>query len=143
MASVGMVELVSLSLLAKSWTGIGECLRKIRSNVPAAFSRCKTSPDPILTELMKKERDAWCQIASFISLISELECPWAWCSFSLPRGVLLDLSVSGHDCLFMSTFTQGLHFPFSGTKSAKADTQNPPARAVTGCQPCTQARTWP
>lgn len=49
----------------------------------------------------------------------------------------------------MSTFTQGLHFPFWAIKSAKADTQTrhgqakSPSRAVTPCQPCTRARTWP
>lgn len=77
-----------------------------------------------------------------------MEFPWPWSSFCL-RGVLLDLSVSGCDRLFMSTFTQGLHFPLCATKSAKADTQRmhgqakSPSRAVTQCQPCTQARTWP
>lgn len=86
---------------------------------------------------------------NFSDLLTTLEFPWAWSSFCLTRGVLLDLSVSGRDCLFMSTFTQGLHFPFCATKSAKADTQTmhgqakSPGRAVTWCQPCSGAGTWP
>lgn len=81
-------------------------------------------------------------------LWASVEFHWAWSSFCLTRGVLLDLSVSECGQLFMLASTQGLNFPFCAIKSAKADTQTvhgqakSPSRALTLCQPHTLANTW-
>lgn len=78
-----------------------------------------------------------------------LEFRWARYRFCLTGGGLLDLSVSECGCLFMLTSTQGLHFPFCAIKSAKGDTQTmhgqakSPSWAMTLCQPCFLASTWP
>jgi len=63
--------LVVPSLLADGEAGVGECLRRIHSRMPADFTRCKTYSDSILTELMEEERDAGCQTANFTFLICE------------------------------------------------------------------------
>lgn len=69
--------------------------------------------DSILAELMEKERDAWCQIVSFIYLICEtLEFPWPWSSFCLTRGVLVGSVRKWTWSPFHVHFHSRISFPF-------------------------------